>query len=332
MKRGNYFSDLSNSKISDHSAVNNLLEELKKYLSLEKIPEDILNKSDLGPKITEELTRLPLFSAKGVKSWEGLVVGFPGSKKMLTPEYVGTPYLRRILYPILDVHKRLQNCAQKRLPCIYILGERFPDVFLRKFQLLNEIAPHVIILTKDLVQSKHSKELPEFPKKVNERWVQSHLCKAMAKDQGLNVPTADGNRNIGFLTYELPTWEGSKNPERLDILGYDKSDHSLVAFEIKGPSAKRVDLENLFFQGLQHREWLEQNKMAIKFIFDGPHGKHINTRKRVRLVLGFFGKKMPSLFYELREKQRGKDRYLQINFVEFVLDGKKLFLKQFDGV
>ncbi len=173
--RSKYFSSLSNGKMTDYSAVNNLLDELRKYLSIEPIPEYVIKKSHLGPKITEELTRLPIYIANG----------------------------------------------------------------------------------------------------------------------------------------------------------YDDSDHSLIAIEIKGPSAKRLDLENLFFQGLQHRDWLEQNKMAIKLIFDGPRGKNINTRKRVRLIIGFFGKEIPSLFFELRDKKQRKDQHIQISFVEFSCDDDKLRLKHF---
>jgi hypothetical protein len=329
--QSHYFSYLSNGKITDYVAVKSLLDELRKYLSIEPIPEYVIKKSHLGPKITEELTRLPIYLAKGLKSWGGLVIGFPGSKNQLTSEYVGTPYLRRILYPILDLYKRIQSYSEKskRLPCIYILGERFPDVFLRKFRLLEEIAPHVIILTKDLIQSKRQKKVPKFPINFNEQWVQAYLCQEMASIKGLEFPIAKRNANIGLLTYELSTWEGTKNPERLDILGYDKSDHSLIAIEIKGPSAKRLDLQNLFFQGLQHRDWLEQNKMAIKLIFDGPRGKNVSTRKRVRLILGFFGNGIPSLFYEMRDKKQRKDKHIQISFVEFICDDEKLHLKQF---
>jgi hypothetical protein len=57
---------------------------------------------------------------------------------------------------------------------------------------------------------------------------------------------------------------------------------------MKGPEAKRVEIENLFLQGLEHRNWLEYNKMAVKLMFDGVRGPRINTRKRVRLLLAFF--------------------------------------------
>jgi len=107
----------------------------------------------------------------------------------------------------------------------------------------------------------------------------------------------------------------------LDILGFDKADGSLVVFEIKGPDASRVDLENLFLQGLEHQKWLELNKMAVKFVLEGPRGKNINTRKRVRLILGFFQDEVPDLFWELRNQALRHDRHLKIDFVHFAHSG-----------
>ena len=322
LKRGGYFSDLRRDGVLDCKAVLLLLNELKKYLTVESLPQQIYQKSTFGPKITEELTRLPLYIARGRKSWSGLVVAFPGTITQLTTEYVGTPYLRRLLYPILDLHKRTQEYAKERLPCIYILGARFPDVFLRKFQFLDEITPHVIVLTTDLLFARKTTDMLDLPGKVTESWVQAYLCRQMLGEEGLEIPSAQRNSRVGLLSYELPTSEGTKYPERLDLLGYDKEDHSLVAFEIKGPDCKRVELENLFLQGLEHRNWLERNKMAVKFVFDGPRGARINTRKRVRLFLGFFADQVPDLFYRLRQQAERKDRYLEIDFVKFTLDGE----------
>jgi hypothetical protein len=101
----------------------------------------------------------------------------------------------------------------------------------------------------------------------------------------------------------------------LDILGYDEPDHGLIAFEIKGKATSRMEVENLFLQGIEHRNWLEKNKMAVKLLFDeGLKGK-INTRKRVRLVLGFSEIKVPHIFYELREESKKRDKYTEIDFV-----------------
>jgi len=331
LQRGGYFSALSNGGVLDHTAVTNLLDVLREHLTLKSLPLQILKKSHLGPKITEELTRLTLYRGTGHRSWGGLVIGFPGTKRQLSAEYVGTPYLRRLLYPILDLHKRTQEHFQKRLPCVYILGERFPDVFLRKFFLLDEITPHVIIVTSDLLSTLKLPKVPKTPNRVSEAWVQAHLCQKMASNDGLEIHARKSNFKIGLLTHELPTWEGTKNPERLDILGYDKQEHTLVAVEIKGPACKRVELENLFLQGLEHRNWLERNKMAVKFIFDGPRGKRIDTRRRVRLVLGFFAERVPILFHKLRKEAKRKDRYLEIEFVRFLLDGESnLTLTRFE--
>ena len=75
----------------------------------------------------------------------------------------------------------------------------------------------------------------------------------------------------------------------------------IVTFELKGPNAGRVELENLFLQGLEHRNWIEKNKMTLKLLFDsGPKGKWINTRKRVRLLLGFYGRGVRHLVQRMR--------------------------------
>ena len=96
-------------------------------------------------------------------------------------------------------------------------------------------------------------------------------------------------------------------------MAYDLDDHSLVAFEIKGPDAGKPELDNLLFQGLEHRNWLEENKMAVKFAIDGPKGSRINTRKRVKLILGFCGEKIPELFIDIKNQALRKDRFLHID-------------------
>lgn len=78
------------------------------------------------------------------------------------------------------------------------------------------------------------------------------LCQMMDSKDGLVIPHKGNCINAKFLSYELFCAEGNENPERLDILGYDKSDHALIAFEIKGPRTGRVELENLFLQGIEH--------------------------------------------------------------------------------
>jgi len=119
---------------------------------------------------------------------------------------------------------------------------------------------------------------------------------------------------------EIPivTVASSKKTERMDILGYDHDDNSLVVFEIKGPDANQSELENLFFQGMEHRNWLEENKMAVKFARESPRGIHVNTRKRVKLILGFCGHKIPKLFLDLKTQALKKDRFLQIGFSRFI--------------
>jgi len=323
LNKGSYLSILNDGNRLDMKPINDLLEGVSEHLILGPVPKEILQASKEQSKITEELTRLSIFVARGHKSWGGIVVGFPGSHKQITTEIVGTPYLRRILYPILDLHRRVNYHYRERLPALYLLGARFPDVFLRKFRLLASVTPHVVVITSDLLSKVRSLKaesiavkLPGFPNRVNETWVQSWLCREMMQPKGLGIPVRDGIIQLGYLGREIPTGEGTTQPERLDILGVDMSNHSLVAFELKGPSCKRVELENLFLQGLEHRQWLELNKMAIKFVLEGPNGKLINTRKRVRLALGIFEDKVPAMYWRLRRQALRNDRYLDIDFVQ----------------
>ena len=61
--------------------------------------------------------------------------------------------------------------------------------------------------------------------------------------------------------------------------------------------------------------------MAIKLMFDrGPLGRRINTHKRVRLVLGYCSAETPHLFKDLRKQAEQMDKFLKIDFVQFVKD------------
>ncbi len=208
------------------------------------------------------------------------------------------------------------------MPCIYIVGERFNDVFLRKFGFLKSLVPHVIVLSGDLInwekrKAGHITTAP--PNQINEYYFQNSLCKRMHTKKGLLLPLSSGkNIHVGLLSYEVPTVASAEKTERMDILGYDRDDNSLIVFEIKGPDANQPELENLFFQGMEHRNWLEENKMAVKFAREGPKGIQINTRKRVKLMLGFCGEKIPELFLDLKSQAIRRDRSLQIGFCRFV--------------
>jgi len=137
-------------------------------LDVSPIPPELLKKNENSEKITEYLTRLDLAVVEGNSSWEGLLVGFPGDRQDLATSSVGTPYLRIILYPILDLHHRLQMHTGKRLPCIYFVGERFSDVFLRKFELLKQVVPNIIVLTHDLFENAKNTSLPTITEKGHE--------------------------------------------------------------------------------------------------------------------------------------------------------------------
>jgi len=330
---GKYFKLLSKGELSTDTI--NLIHDHIRNQGLEVKPIDpiIYRKKEYGEKITEQLTRLNLTFVEGNPSWEGLIVGFPGKIGELSTKSVGTPYLRMILYPILDLHHRLQNELGKKLPCIYFIGVRFSDVFLRKFFLLNDVVPHIIVLTNDIYQCSKNKVLPRVTEKPDsESWTQMKLSQRMDSQEGLTIPLETKEIRIKFLSSEVPCSEGTEYPERLDILGYDASDHALVAFELKGLRGSRVELENLFLQALEHRNWIEKNKMALKLLFDrGPRGRRINTKKRVRLLLGFYGNKVPHLFNELRLEAIRRDSHLEIDYVCLSNDNNKVLVELFEN-
>ena len=314
-KRGGYYSALSQNELSFKS-VDKILALFKKHLTIYPVPPNLLKGRGPNSSIDKSLARLPLYVALGGKSWGGLVVCFPGGSQDLSTTHVSTPYLRKILHPILDLQQRLQTAYPGQLRCIYLVGDRFSDVFLRKFRLLDSLTPHVVVLTKDLLKAKLSSDDPEQMPSFNEAWTQAWLSKELKSESGLEIPTSDGKVvRAGFLANELPTGEGTKNPERLDILAYDKKDKTMIAFELKGPGCNRSEFENLFLQGAEHRNWLEANKMAVKFFLDGTSAGRINTRKRVRLVLGFFQDHVPLLFQLLKHEALKKDRHLKIDFL-----------------
>ena len=310
MEKEGYHRELKDGKLS-YTPINRLLNFMRKRgMTLEKLENSTLRKL----KISGYLGKLELYKCRGNRSWEGLVVGFPGTIHDLTPKYIGTPYLRKILFPMLDLHMQLNE--KENLPCLYILGSRFNDVFLRKFRFLNTLIPHVIVLSDDLRKCAERKE-----KEVqagqgsprSEHFYQKKLCDMMGTEKGLKIHTDKKKQlSIGFISYEFPTVQATEKLERLDILGYDLHDHSLVAFEIKGPEASEIEIDNLFFQGMEHRDWLEENKMAVKFAFEGPRGQKIHTHKRVKLILGFFGDTAVKRFEKLKTQAMKKDRYMEI--------------------
>jgi hypothetical protein len=331
-EKATYFKLLSNGGLSQTTILRNLDLMKKQGLQISPIPLELLKKNHYDGEITQQLTRLSLSLVQGNPSWEGLLVGFPGNAGQLSTKSVGTPYLRMILYPILDLHRRLKKKFDKSFPCIYFVGERFSDVFIRKFELLKEVVPHIIVLTHDLYECAMNKNLPPKTEANQEKesWTQMKLCQSMNSTEGLQIPLAKKGIGIKYLSHEVTCNEGTENPERLDILGYDESDHGLIAFELKGPSVSRVELENLFLQAIEHRNWIEKNKMSVKLLFDrGPKGKRINTRKRVRLLLGFYKDMVPPLFDELRNEAKRRDPYTEIHFVRLANVNGEVIVNQF---
>ncbi len=121
---GQYFWDLSNKKLSI-KPVEPVLAHMRKLMTLEEVHPSVLKKGEYGLKVTEQLTRLELSIVKGNRSWEGLVVVFPGDRHDLTTKNVSTPYLRMILYPMLDLCQRIQEDENRRTPCLDPVGDRF---------------------------------------------------------------------------------------------------------------------------------------------------------------------------------------------------------------
>lgn len=323
-----YISDVKNNELS-LNVVNSIMQNVSKHLEVSEIPEDILNS---GNKITYNLTSLPIYLLKGHKSWSGIAVCFPGNKEDLQTDKIGTPYIRSILYPILELSRRVKEKEDGRYECIYIVGEYISEVLLRKFRLLKFLTPNLIVLSKNILALKDPVSIAKSvsPSKRNEDFVQKLLCIRLLEQEGLSIPTRSGKIYAGYIKHEMKTQRGTKEHEKLDILAYDKNDGSLIALEIKGPTCSRVELENLFLQGIEHQNWVEENKRAIKFFYEGPHGTAINTRKRVRLFLGFFGDSVPALFYDLRDQAETKDRDLKIEFVRFNFDMfGELFVNRF---
>ncbi len=313
-----YIADVRDGKLSLET-VNCIIQHIAKHLVVTEIPEVILNS---GNKITHKLTDLPIYLVKGNKSWAGIAVCFPGNKEDLQTENISTPYIRSILYPILELSRRVKTNEHGRFECIYIIGENISEVLLRKFRLLKFITKNLIVLSRNIIPLADPpiaiKEVSHG--KINEDFVQKSLCLKLRSPEGLSIPTRSGNINVGYIKHELKTHCGTKNPEKLDILGYDKDDGSLIAFEIKGPTCSRVELENLFLQGFEHQNWVEENKRAIKLFYEGPRRRTINVPKRPRLLLGFFGESVPELFFDLRRQAEREDKDLKIDFVRLSLD------------
>ena len=177
--------------------------------------------------VSNLLNRLELRVCYGKRSWEGLIIGFPGNRKELSTKYVGTPYLRVILYPIIDLYIKLQQQSARAFPCLYLLGERFNDIFLRKFRFFKSLVPSVIVLTNDLYQcatsdpnANHASKKP----KLNEQYCNESLRAQMKSYSGLALPIGQKNSiRLGFISHEFPTVAATVQPEQLDILGYDKN-------------------------------------------------------------------------------------------------------------
>jgi len=109
-------------------------------MRIEKVPKEFFKQKG----VNNILTRLKLRVCYGKRSWEGLIIGFPGNRQQLSTKYVGTPYLRLILYPILDLYLKLQQQSARAFPCLYLLGERFLEL-IQYQSLINSAIKREII-------------------------------------------------------------------------------------------------------------------------------------------------------------------------------------------
>jgi hypothetical protein len=311
-----------------------LIKEATKYFGVRglKLDQEIVSKCPSAKRIRH----LYVAQCTGNRSWQGLVVGFPGSKDDLSTYSVSTPYIREVLFSILACYQWTFSGPKDKAPCLYILGEQFSDVWFRKFRFFNYIIPNVIVLPETLKNSavpgkSHNGEKAEDPR--NESYYQRELVTLMSQKAGATFQTSSGQKvSLKYLGREVFTGEGTEDPERLDLLAYDLNDGALVAFEIKGPEAKKSQMENLFFQGMDHRDWLEKNKMAIKFVFDdGPRGRKVNTRKvntrkRVKMVLGYCKDWALDKLKEFAKIAKYNDSHLELLFCDLnkLKEGEKI--------
>ncbi|MCK4430264.1 MAG: hypothetical protein KAW19_03080, partial [Candidatus Aminicenantes bacterium] len=113
------YAQLLNEGSLSKTAVNKITDfMISRGMSIEKSSAVILEQK----KITGYRPKLELYMCQGSRSWEGLIVGFPGTKEDLLTKNVETPYLRMILYPILALHWRIRMEYSGTMPCLYLIG------------------------------------------------------------------------------------------------------------------------------------------------------------------------------------------------------------------
>jgi len=71
-------------------------------------------------------------------------------------------------------------------------------LFLRKFRLLSQVIPHVIVVTTDLLDAVN-KPAPRPRQKHDEKWTQAELCRSMDSGRRLPVDVADGALRLRYL-------------------------------------------------------------------------------------------------------------------------------------
>lgn len=284
--------------------IEKIVSEVKKFLTVSEVPLYYLRYGchNLGGKLTDYLSNLPLYIFTGHKNWSGLVVCFPGKEKDLRSERGDASFFDSILLPILDLRYRIESVERIKIPCIYLVGDAFPEASINKLRILRSIVPNLIFLTSDLLKAtKSSCQIFEATDsdEMNEDHVRKTLCKMMMRRSGLAVQLRHGATTLGYIANELKIDQGVREHNRLDILAYDRMDGRLVVLKINPSTNKRNRLGNLFIQGIPHYSWVEEHKHAVKLLYEGPNGRKINTQKPVRLIHGFMGDNVPSFFHIL---------------------------------
>lgn len=106
-----------------------------KKMCLENVPKQYLKQ--MG--VSSLLNRLELRVCYGKRSWKGLIIGFPGNRDELSTKYVGTPYLRVILYPILDLYIKLQQQSAKPMPCRNFISQWIENLICSHIPILQDL-------------------------------------------------------------------------------------------------------------------------------------------------------------------------------------------------
>ena len=112
-----YYSRLARGDLSK-TALEAIGSLVRDKLFVQTVDERLLLRSPSQQALPSQVRHLLLQVASRARNWNGLVVGFPGTSKDLSTSHVGTPFLRMVLYPILELHARVHNPPEKSQPSV----------------------------------------------------------------------------------------------------------------------------------------------------------------------------------------------------------------------